>query len=125
MPQRTPEEIAQKQTQMMMRELGITDSALRDTLYRIHLKYALLRMHSNTRAENLSYLQAYSEDLSRVLSPEQYDRFMNRQIPDAPRYPQPQTGRVPHQHDQRPMPAPGGEYDAGEHGRPMPPPPPQ
>ena len=38
-PHRTAADIASKQTEMLIRELNITDSVLRDTLYRMHLKY--------------------------------------------------------------------------------------
>ena len=50
-PRRTAADIAQKQTEMLVRELNITDSVLRDILFHMHLKYATLRDISNTRNE--------------------------------------------------------------------------
>ena len=56
-PQRTPEEIARKQTEMLVRDLEIKDSLQIDTIYCIHLRYARLRQMSNTRAEHLARVQ--------------------------------------------------------------------
>mgnify|MGYP006864383611 CR=1 FL=1 len=53
-PHRTPENVARKQTEMMVRELGIQDCVLKDSIYRMHLKYALKRQdESYTRADIL------------------------------------------------------------------------
>ena len=49
-PQRTPEEEALQQTMRLVRELGIRDSVRFDTIYRMHLKYALVRQKGLTRA---------------------------------------------------------------------------
>jgi len=86
-PQRTPEEIAQKLNSMLIRELGLTDSAQIDTLYRMHLKYARMRAKSNTRAEDLERRLASDMELKGILTPEQYERFMSRQIDERPRHP--------------------------------------
>ncbi len=48
-PQRKPEEVAKKQTEMLVRELSICDSAKIDTLYRLHLKYARMRQKQYPR----------------------------------------------------------------------------
>ena len=92
-PQRKPEEIAQKQTEMWVRELSICDSAKIDSIYRLHLKYARMRMLSNTRAEDLSRLQCLYAELQQILSKEQYERFMNHQM-QGPRRPQTPLGRM-------------------------------
>jgi len=84
-PQRTPEEIALKQNLMLIRELGLSDSAQLDTLFRMHLKYARLRAISNTRGENLERLQAMTEELRSILSPEQFKLFINREVQPRPR----------------------------------------
>ncbi len=86
-PQRTPEEIARKQNAMLSRELGLTDNAQLDTLYRMHLKYARLRAASNTRAEDLQRLQDMIKELQSILTPEQFDRFMNHEVQTRPRHP--------------------------------------
>ena len=86
-PQRTPEEIARKQNLMLSRELGLTDSAQLDTLYRMHLKYARFRAVSNTRAEDLERLQALTKELQSILTPDQFKRFMDHQVEPRPRHP--------------------------------------
>ena len=86
-PQRTPEEIARKQTEMLVRDLNIKDSMQIDTIFRIHLRYARLRQVSNTRAEHLERVQQMYTELRQVLTQEQYDRFMNQQL-ETPRRPQ-------------------------------------
>ena len=87
LPQRTPEEIARKQNAKLIRELGLVDSAQIDTLFRMHLKYARMREISNTRAEDLERLQDMITELKGILTPEQYEQLMNRQVDDAPRHP--------------------------------------
>lgn len=86
-PQRTPEEIAHKQTEMLTRELNITDSLTHDTLYRVHLRYVKLRLVSNTRAQELERMQSFYAELRQILTPEQYDSFMNMQVTPGPRQP--------------------------------------
>lgn len=83
-PQRTPEDIALKQTEMLVRELGIQDSVVRDTLFRMHLKFAQKRAISNTRAEALQYMQEANMELQQILTPEQYQKYMNQQVNYAP-----------------------------------------
>ena len=86
-PQRTPEDIARKQTEMMVRELDIQDSIVRDTLYRMHLKFALKRTISNTRAEAMQYMMEANAELQHILTPEQYQQFMNQQVNHTPHRP--------------------------------------
>lgn len=92
---RTPEEIARKQNAMLARELDLTDSIQLDTLYRMHLKFAKLRAISNTRAEDIERLQAMTQELKGILTAEQYQQFMNRQVDDRPRGPHSQAGSFP------------------------------
>ncbi|MDY4514802.1 MAG: hypothetical protein SPD96_07480 [Paludibacteraceae bacterium] len=104
-PQRTPEEIARKQTEMLVRDLEIKDSLQIDTIYCIHLRYARLRQMSNTRAEHLARVQQMYAELKEVLTEEQYTRFMNQQL-DSPRRPQtickmPQPPHSAHPHAPR------------------------
>lgn len=93
-PQRTPEESARKQTEMLVRRLHLTDSVQRDTLYRMHLKYAKQRAISNTVREDLERRLAVNEELKGILTPEQYEQFQNLQIQSGPRRPQQAVGRV-------------------------------
>lgn len=85
-PRRTPEEEAEKYTQMLQRELGL-DSIQRDTVYKINLKYARLRRISNTRAENLDRMNRLTTELQGVLTAKQFNAFMNRQVEVAPHRP--------------------------------------
>ncbi len=86
MPQRTPEEMARKQTYMLIRELGLTDSLVIDSIYRINLRHNKRRMQGQSRAEELQGMYLFLEEIKGVVTPEQYDRFMNRK-PDCPRHP--------------------------------------
>lgn len=85
-PHRTPEEEAEKFTEMLQRELEL-DSAQRDTIYKINLKYARLRRMSNTRAENLDRMNRLTTELQGVLTAKQFNAFMNRQVEVAPHRP--------------------------------------
>lgn len=93
-PQRTPEDIARKQTEMMVRELDIIDSVVRDTLYRMHLKFATKRAVSNTRAEAMQYMQEANIELQQILTHEQYQQFMNQQVNHTPHRPKPNYNRI-------------------------------
>ena len=94
-PQRTPELIAGKQTELMVRELGITDSVQRQQLFDFHLKYARLRTDSTTRREELNRLQAMNAELQTILTEEQFNRFMDKQIDPSHQHPQPMFGPAP------------------------------
>lgn len=76
-PQRTPEEEALKQTTRLVRELGISDSIRFDTIYRMHLKYARWRQTGLTRAENMKRMQSIHAELERLLTPKEFELFMN------------------------------------------------
>ena len=126
-PQRTPEEIARKQTEMLVRDLCIKDSMQIDTIYRIHLRYARLRQVSNTRAEHLERVQQMYNELRQVLTPQQYEAFMNQQM-ESPRHPQ-TVCRMPqnsHPEHSRPAVNPKGQSNGApmhKSGLPTPPPP--
>ena len=85
-PQRTPQEEALKQTMRLVRELGISDSVRIDTLYRMHLKYALVRQKGLTRAQNLERMQAIHDELKNLLTQEEFERFMHHPA-EQPRRP--------------------------------------
>lgn len=85
-PQRTPEEEAGKQTTRLVRELGIRDSVRIDTIYRMHLKYARTRQRTMTRAQSMERMQSFYADLKLLLTPEEYERFMNHPV-ELPRRP--------------------------------------
>ena len=92
-PTRTPEEEAMKQTEMLQRELALTDQQY-DTIYRIHLKYARMRQVSNTRAEMLERLNKMMAELINMLTPEQQVLFLGKQMDQAPRRPQQHVARM-------------------------------
>lgn len=85
-PQRTPEEEAMKQTMRLQRELSIRDSVRIDTLYRMHLKYARIRQKGLTRAQEMERMNAIYGELKRLLSPEEFEQFMNHPA-EQPRRP--------------------------------------
>mgnify|MGYP003294867407 FL=1 len=117
-PRRTAEDIARKQTEMLVRELNIQDSIIRDTLYHLHLKYAHKREISNTRAEAMQYMQEINTELQDILTPEQYQQFMNQQVNYGPHRPHKPYNSIinhktdsttPHEHDEAhntPLPLP-------------------
>ena len=84
--QRTPEEEAKAQTMRLIRELGIRDSARLDTIYRMHLKYAVFRQKGLSRAENMERMQAIYAELKQLLTPEEFEQFMNHPA-EQPRRP--------------------------------------
>lgn len=84
--QRTPEEEATQQTERLVRELGIQDSARIDTIYRMHLKYAKTRQKGLTRAENMDRMNAIYAELKLLLTPEEFEQFMNHPA-EQPRRP--------------------------------------
>ena len=84
--QRTPEEEALKQTTRLVRELSIRDSVRIDTIYRMHLKYARFRQKGLTRAENMERMQAIHDELKRLLTPDEFEQFMNHPA-EQPRRP--------------------------------------
>ena len=98
-PQRTPEQEAMQQTTRLVRELGIHDSVRIDTLYKMHLKYALVRQKGLTRQENMERMQAIYAELKLLLTPEEFTRFMNHPA-EQPRRPHgaPQRSAMPNQH---------------------------
>ena len=118
-PQRTVEEVALKQTEMLVRELNLTDSLQRDSLYRMHLKYAIERQTNNTRGAELDRLQRMTNELQGILTAEQFDRFIYRPVDDHPRRPHSVYGPLPphHHHDGELPPPPPGE---GPHRQPAP-----
>ena len=85
-PQRTPEEEALTQTMRLFRELGIRDSVRFDTIYKMHLKYARFRQKGLSRAENMERMMAIHDELKRLLTPEEFERFMNHPA-EQPRRP--------------------------------------
>lgn len=88
-PEQTPEELAQKQTEMMVRDLDIADTAVRDTLYRLHLKYARMRKPSSTREEGHRLMMQLTEELKSILTPAQFNKFISLRAKHAPRRPRP------------------------------------
>ena len=110
-PQRTPEDTARKQTEMLVRELSIQDSIIRDTLYRMHLKFANKRATGHTRAEAMQHMQEANAELKTILTPEQYQQFMNKQVNHHPHRNLAPCNRIisaeqqdlpPSQHDEEP-----------------------
>lgn len=83
---RSAEEEAEKQTEMMQRELLLTQEQ-HDTIFRMNLKYAKARRISNTRGEMLERLNMMYNELKQILTEEQYHQFMNCQLNNGPKRP--------------------------------------
>ncbi len=94
MPRRKPEEVARKQTEMLVRELSLTDSSLIDTLYRVHLRYARMRRENCNREDDMNRLCQLDEELKHILTAEQFEQFQNHRQ-QGPRRPQPPFYRSP------------------------------
>jgi len=90
---RTPEEVARKQTEMLVRDLDITDTLVRDTLYKVHLRFARMRRPHPTPEEVALHRDSLSEALRGILTPEQYQVFLDSRTKPDPRYPQPPVNR--------------------------------
>lgn len=75
-----------KQTMRLFRELGIHDSVRFDTIYRMHLKYARFRQKGMTRAESMQRMLSIQNELQVLLTPLEYERFMNHPA-EQPRRP--------------------------------------
>lgn len=116
-PKRTSEDIARKQTEMLIRELNIQDTLIRDTLYRMHLKFARKHTMSTTRAEAMLHMQEANDELQQILTPEQYQLFMNQRINHSPHFPKTPHNRFTQLHFDSLPPLPPEEPD-----RPLPPP---
>ncbi len=66
-----------KQTEMLVRDLEISDTTLRDTIYRIHLRYARSRQESFTRTEAVERMNRLLSELKLILTPQQFERLMS------------------------------------------------
>lgn len=66
-----------KQTEMLVRDLNISDSLLRDTIYRVHLRYVRRRELAHTRMEAVECINRLLLELKGVLSPAQYERLQS------------------------------------------------
>lgn len=73
-PRRTPEQVAQKQTERLQRDLMLTQEQ-RDTVYSIHLKYARLRNPNDARPIIEQRIKAMIDELKAVLTEEQREAF--------------------------------------------------
>ena len=74
-PRRTAEELAMKRTEMLVRDLDIRDSMLRDTIYRIHLRHARSRDQVTNRQEAVERMNRLLAELKGILTPQQYERL--------------------------------------------------
>ncbi|MDR3653568.1 MAG: hypothetical protein P4L34_11455 [Paludibacter sp.] len=75
--QRTPEQEAAKQTEMLQQELNLT-SQQSNQLYEINLRYARERQISNKRSEALVRMKNKNAEIQRVLTPEQNMRLQSK-----------------------------------------------
>lgn len=109
-----------KQTQMMIRELNISDSLQYRALFDMNLKYARLRENGCTRAQMMTYMLERNDELKQILTTEQYETYMNRQVQAGPHRQQHPVGRFAgqgkagrqahHPHRDHPQCPPGNEH---------------
>ena len=92
---RTPEEIAEKQTERMVRELNITDSLLCDTLYQVHLRYARTWNPYLTPEECDMHRDSLFTAIRSILTPRQYRQFIASLQHQDMRSPQTSTNHFP------------------------------
>ncbi len=85
-PKRTPEEEAAKHTEMMKRNLNLTENQI-DTVYTINLYYAQLRRTANSRNEIMKFLQDLNAKLRNILTDEQYQKHLQLQKEHRPKRP--------------------------------------
>lgn len=107
------EEQALKQTEMIVRELRIDDSVQYHQLFDMHLRYARQYEDGCTRAQWLEKMESINKDLQTILTPEQYETFMNKQVQEGPHGPRPQVGRFGYRPDgaARPVSVPQREQE--------------
>lgn len=76
-PQRTPEQMAEKQTEMMQRDLSLTQTQ-RDTVSSILLKYARMYKANEDRDVRMIRMEFMQKELQQVLSEEQFSLYMEK-----------------------------------------------
>ncbi len=74
-PQRTPEQVAQKQTERLQRDLHLTKEQ-RDTIYKIHLKYARMRKPEESRDSVALRMSMMREELLQTMNDGQKEVFL-------------------------------------------------
>ncbi len=74
-PERTPEQEADKLTEVMKRTLTLTEEQ-EPTVYQINLKYAKLRRNVKDRTEAMQNRQKKNEELKQVLTQRQYELLL-------------------------------------------------
>lgn len=75
-PQRSPEDIAQRQTAMLKQDLDLTDEQV-EQVYVINLKYAQLGRPQNQEQADERIKQKLS-DLKAILTEQQYESFLRK-----------------------------------------------
>lgn len=75
MPERTPEQEADKLTEVMQRTLNLTEEQL-PQVYQINLKYARLRRTTQDRTQAMQNRQNKGAELKQVLTQRQYELLL-------------------------------------------------
>lgn len=82
-PQRTPQQIAERQTERLQRDVNLTEQQ-RDTVYAIHLKYAERRRENEDRSHVMIRMDSLREDLKGVLTDEQFKLLQQKRRETGP-----------------------------------------
>ncbi len=77
-PHRTPEEEADKHTEMMKRDLSLTEEQVA-LIFQIHLNFVKKKRVAQSREEVISLVKQLNESLKLVLTPEQYMKHQQHQ----------------------------------------------
>ena len=85
-PQRSAEDEAKFQTEMLRHNLDLTQEQV-DTIYAIHLRYAQLRRQPMSRQEAFDTMEDLRAELKSVLTKEQFRDFIEHTRDMSPRHP--------------------------------------
>lgn len=90
-PTRTSEDEARKMTEMMVRDLGLSDSVQITRIYELNLRVAIERKgqtEAPTAEQHQARMTRFMSQLKTILTAEQYERFMTICRSREPRHPQ-------------------------------------
>lgn len=90
-PTRTAEDEAVKMTEMMVRDLALSDSIQIARIYELHLRVAIERKNQTeppTAEQHQARMTRFMSQLKTILTAEQYERFLAICRSREPRHPQ-------------------------------------
>ncbi len=82
-PMRTPEQIADTQTERLQRDLNLTEEQ-RNQVHALHLKYAMRRTGNETREQIVIRMDSMRAEMKDILTSEQFELFMQKRRETGP-----------------------------------------